>query len=246
MFIVREGKVVWTYEMPTNASDPAKTLQEFSDATLLSNGNVVFARKTGAGEITPDKKLIWNYDAEKGCEVHICQPLGLDRVMIIQNGLPARLMVINTVTGKTEKQFELPTNGDPKTVHTQFRRAQLTKAGTFLVAHHDQDKVVEYDADGKPIWSVAATIPWDAVRLKNGNTLISSHNCYVREVNPKGETVWEFTQKDAPTSRSGASRRRAGWPTATRSSPTGARSASWTPRGPRRRQNGRPPCRRSR
>ncbi len=198
MFIVREGRVVWTYEMPTNASDPGKTLQEFSDATMLSNGNVVFARKTGAGEVTPDKKLIWNYVAEKGCEVHICQPIGTDRVMIIQNGLPAKLMVINTVTGKTEKQFELPTNGDPKTVHTQFRRAQLTKAGTFLVAHHDQDKVVEYDANGKEIWSVAATIPWDAVRLKNGNTLISSHNCYVREVNPKGETVWEFTQKDAP------------------------------------------------
>jgi hypothetical protein len=28
--------------------------------------------------------------------------------------------------------------------------------------------------------------------------LISSHDCYVREVNPKGQTVWEFTQKDAP------------------------------------------------
>jgi hypothetical protein len=198
MCIVRDGKITWSYEIPTNASDPAKTLQEFSDATLLSNGNVVFARKTGAGEVTPDKKLIWNYDAPQGCEVHVCQPIGLDKVMIIQNGIPAKLMIITTATGKVEKEFELPTNGDPKTVHTQFRRAQMTKAGTFLVAHHDQDKVVEYDANGKAIWSVAAKIPWDAVRLKNGNTLISSHDCYVREVNPKGETVWEFTQKDAP------------------------------------------------
>ena len=196
MCIVREGKITWSYEIPT--TDAGKTLQEFSDATLLSNGNAVFARKTGAGEVTPDKKLIWNYDAPKGCEVHICQPLGLDRVMIVQNGLPAKLMIINTVTGKTEKEFGLSTNGDPKTVHTQFRRAQITKTGTFLVAHHDQDKVVEYSTDGKEIWSVAARIPWDAVRLHNGNTLISSHDCYVREVNPKGETIWEFTQKDAP------------------------------------------------
>ncbi len=198
MCIVRDGRIVWSYEMPTNADDASKTLQEFSDATLLSTGNVVFARKTGAGEVAPDKKIIWNYDAPKGCEVHICQPLGVDRVMIVQNGIPAKLMVINTVTGQTEKEFELPTNGDPKTVHTQFRRAHLTKAGTFLVAHHDQDKVMEYDAQGKEIWSVAARIPWDAVRLHNGNTLISSHDCYVREVNPMGETVWEFTQKDAP------------------------------------------------
>ena len=199
IFIVRDGKITWTYEMPTNASDAAKTLQEFSDATLLTNGNVTFARKTGAGVVTSDKKLIWNYDAPDGCEVHICKPVGLDRVMIVQNGHPAKLMIINIVTGKTEKEFELPVSSDPKSpVHTQFRRAHLTLAGTFLVAHHDQDKVVEYDTNGKEIWSVAAHIPWDAVRLHNGNTLITSHDAYVREVNPKGETVWEFTQKDAP------------------------------------------------
>jgi hypothetical protein len=197
MVIVRDGKITWSYEIPTQATNAAKTLQELSDATLLSNGNVVFARKTGAGVVTSDKKLIWNYDAPNACEVHVCQPIGLDRVMIVQNGRPAKLMIINIVTGNIEKEFELPT--DPKgPVHTQFRRAQMTKAGTFLVAHHDQDKVVEYDADGKEIWSVAARIPWDAVRLHNGNTLISSHDCYAREVNPKGETVWEFTQKDAP------------------------------------------------
>jgi len=159
MFIVREGKVVWSYDIPTYASDAAKTLQELSDATLLSNGNVVFARKTGAGEITPDKKLIWNYDAPKGFEVHTIQPIGLDKVMLVQNG---------------------------------------TKAGTFLAAHHDQNKVVEYDANGKEIWSVNVDIPWDAVRLDNGNTLIASHDSFVREVNPKGETVWEFNQKDCP------------------------------------------------
>ena len=198
MFIVRDGKVAWSYDIPTYASDAAKTLQELSDATLLSNGNVVFARKTGAGEITPDKKLIWNYDAPKGFEVHIIQPIGLDKVMIVQNGIPAKLMIINIVTGKTEKEFELPTNNDPKNVHTQFRRVQMTKAGTFLAAHHDQNKVVEYDANGKEIWSVAVDIPWDAVRLDNGNTLISSHNSFAREVNPKGETVWEFNQKDSP------------------------------------------------
>src|SRR5271168_4040624 len=54
IFIVRDGKIVWTYEIPTYASDAAKTLQEISDATLLSNGNVVFARKTGAGVVTQD------------------------------------------------------------------------------------------------------------------------------------------------------------------------------------------------
>ena len=195
MVIVRGGRIVWSYEIPTN--DANKTLQELSDATLLSNGNVVFARKTGAGEITADKKLIWNYDAPPGCEVHVAQPIGLERVMIVQNGEPAKLMVINIATGQTEKEFVLPT-GNPHPTHTQFRRVQMTRAGTFLAAHHDQNKVVEYEANGQEIWSVEVPNPWDAVRLTNGNTLISSHNSFVREVNQKGETVWEFGQQDVP------------------------------------------------
>jgi hypothetical protein len=196
MVIVRGGRIVWSYEIPTR--DASGTLQELSDATLLSNGNVVFARKTGAGEITAGKELIWNYDAPRGFEVHVAQPIGTDRIMIVQNGIPATLMVINIATHKTETQFVLPTNGDPKAVHTQFRRVQYTRAGTFLAAHHDQNKVVEYDATGREIWSVAVPNPFDAVRLANGDTLVSSHNSFVREVNPEGRTVWEFGQRDVP------------------------------------------------
>ncbi len=195
MVIVRGGKIVWSYEIPTK--NAAGVIQELTDATLLSNGNVVFARKTGAGEITPDGRLIWNYDAPAGCEVHVAQPIGLDRILIVRNGEPAKLMIVAVATGRIEKEFVLPT-GNPHPTHTQFRRVRMTKAGTFLAAHHDQDKVVEYDADGHEIWSVAVPVPWAAVRLDNGNTLISSHNSFVREVDPQGKTVWEFSQADAP------------------------------------------------
>ena len=75
----------------------------------------------------------------------------------------------------------------------------MTKAGTMLVPHLGEGKVVEYDLDGKVLWSVPAKSPWHAVRLKNGNTLIAGDwSRYAREVNPKGETVWEFTQADVP------------------------------------------------
>ncbi len=195
MVIVRGGRITWSYEIPTN--DAHGTLQELSDATLLANGNVVFARKTGASVITAEKKLLWNYDAPPGCEVHVAEPAGPDRVMIVQNGEPAKLMVINVVTGLTEQEFVLPT-GNPHPVHTQFRRVHLTRAGTFLAAHHDQNKVVEYDGHGKEIWSAAVPNPWDAVRLADGDTLVTSHNSFVRELNPRGETVWEFGQADVP------------------------------------------------
>jgi hypothetical protein len=194
MFLVRGGKVVWTYSIPIKGA--GGVLQEWGDATLLSNGNIVFSRKTGAGIVTPAKKLIWNYDAPKGTEVHIIQPLGLDRVMMVQNGNPAKAMIINIATGATEKEIVLPVD-KPDTPHGQFRSVRLTKAGTFLAAHMDWGKVAEYDATGKEIWSVAIASPWAALRLKNGHTLISSNAGFVREVNPQGETVWEYTRQDA-------------------------------------------------
>jgi uncharacterized protein (DUF1697 family) len=195
LFIVRDGKIAWSFDIPSK--DKSGGTQEISDATLLSNGNVVFAFMAGAEEVTPDKKIIWTYDAPKNFQVHVAQPLDLDRVMLVQNGNPAKAMIINVKTGLTEKEIPL-TAGNPKSTHGQFRRARMTAAGTLLAAHMDNNKVAEYDLDGKEIWSIAIPSPWAANRLKNGNTLISSNKGFVREVNPKGETVWELTQKDVP------------------------------------------------
>ena len=62
-----------------------------------------------------------------------------------------------------------------------------------------EGQVVEVDLDGKIIWSAPATSVWSALRLKNGNTLISGDaEGYTREINSKGETVWEFSKEDAP------------------------------------------------
>src|SRR5687768_1705540 len=56
MFIVRDGKVAWSHTISEKDN-------YFVDATMLSNGNVIYARKHGATEITPDKQVVWNYDA---------------------------------------------------------------------------------------------------------------------------------------------------------------------------------------
>jgi hypothetical protein len=46
-------------------------------------------------------------------------------------------------TDNIAHQFELPVKNS-KNVHGQFRQAQLTAAGTVLVAHVDLGKAVEY------------------------------------------------------------------------------------------------------
>ncbi len=190
MYVVRNGKVVWSYAIPDN--------EEFGDCTMLSNGNIVFSRKNGASEITPDKTIVWHYDAPPKTEIHTAQPIGKDRVLIMQNGDPAKALLIHKASGKVEQELVLPTRR-PENPHGQFRHIRLTKAKTFLVAHLDLGRVVEYDDKGKELWSVPAPSAWAAVRLKNGNTLISGNqHGYVREVNPKGEVVWEINRNDLP------------------------------------------------
>jgi hypothetical protein len=189
MYLVRDGKVVWTYMNPKKG--------ELGDCSLLSNGNIVFSRQYGASEVTPDKRIVWNYDAPPHTEIHTAYPLGKKEVLIMQNGSPARLLVLRKRDNHVERELILPTKS-PST-HGQFRHVRPTKAGTFLAAHMDLGKVVEYSSKGKAIWSVDAPSAWAAVRLKNGNTLISGNQQgYVREVNPGGQVIWEITKSDLP------------------------------------------------
>jgi hypothetical protein len=189
IYIVRGGKIVWSY------SDPAGK-GEISDAVMLSNGNILIAHQFGLTEITPDKKVVWNYDPPAGHEVHTAVPIGKDRVLYIQNGDPALLRVVNILTGATEKEITLKTKLPPST-HGQFRHARLTAQGTLLVAHMDLNKVVEYDSNGNELWSFPGNGVWGVEPLKNGNVLITDREG-VREVTRRGDAVWSWRLADAP------------------------------------------------
>ncbi|MBK5272899.1 MAG: hypothetical protein JJE22_18010 [Bacteroidia bacterium] len=197
IYLVRSGKIIWTYDIPFK--DSTGTMEELGDATMRPNGNIVFCRKTGASEVTPGKKLVWNYEAPEGTEIHSVQPIGNERTLLVINGVPATVKLLNIKTGKTENECTLPT-GKPG-AHLQFRRVRMTDAGTLLAAHLDSNIIAEYDWKGNKIWSVKANRPWSVSRLKNGNTLIISNrdSCFLYEVDKKGDTVWKFSQEDIPT-----------------------------------------------
>ncbi len=195
MFLIKDGKAIWTY---STGKGP-----EYDDVWMLSNGNILFTRMKYIALITPDKKMLWRYDCNnsKGAahtEVHTCQPIGLDKVMFVVNGLPPKLIVVNIKTGKVEIEHELPYDqpANPNDIHPQFRRARVTAQGTYLVSFLHMNYVAEYDKNFKEIWKYNITSPWAAIRLKNGNTLITDEKeNLTREVNTRGETVWEFNCK---------------------------------------------------
>ena len=193
VFVINHGKVVWSYSIGTPG--------EIDDVWMLSNGHVLIAFDHQVLEVNPKKELVWKYDPPATAQVHSCQPVGLDRVLFVQNDLPPKVMLINKKTGVVELNHPLaaPGNANPGGVHTQFRRFRLTAAGTYLASFLEIGKVVEYDKDFNPIWTYPIATPWASVRLHNGNTMITNESARtVREVNPKGETVWEFKQSDLP------------------------------------------------
>jgi outer membrane protein assembly factor BamB len=189
MFIVRRGEVVWSYTHNGRG--------EISDAILLPNGNILFAHQFGVTEVSPEKTVLWNHDAPTNTEIHTAQPMGGNSVWFIQNGDPAKFIVMNKTTGNVEREFVLPVK-NPKGIHGQFRHARLTETGTILVAHMDLGKAVEYDLDGKELWAKDVPGVWSATPLKNGNVLATSNRGFVREMNRQGEVIWEWTPADAP------------------------------------------------
>jgi hypothetical protein len=195
IFLVRSGKLVWDYSIPLHPTP--NTNQEFDDITMLPNRNIVFARMSGAGIVTPDKKLTWEYVCAPGTETHSCSPIGEDSVLMVLNANPAKVLIINTRTNKILKEILIPTSAI--NTHGQFRHVRLTPNRTILVGLMKEGKVNEYDLNGKLIWSVDAKSPWSAIKLLNGNVLISGDaSAYTREVDPSGKTVWEITQADVP------------------------------------------------
>ena len=67
-----------------------------------------------------------------------------------------------------------------------------------FAAHMDLGKAVEYDLDGKQLWSQEVPGVWSAIPLQNGNVLAVSNRGFVREISRQGETVWEWMPAAAP------------------------------------------------
>lgn len=193
IFLVNNGKIIWTYSTGPGC--------EYDDVWMMSNGNILFTRMQYIAIVTPKKEVVWRYDAPEGTEIHGCQPIGSDKVLFVQNGLPPRLFIMNIKTRTVEVEHALPvdTLTDKKYIHAQFRRVRYTAQGTYLVPFLELGRVVEYDKNFNEIWRYEIKTPWAAIRLKNGNTLITNEaDKLTREVNPKKETVWELRPSDLP------------------------------------------------
>ena len=185
MFIVKEGQVTWSYD------DQLKR-GEISDAVLMTDGHILVAHQYGVAEVDADGQTVWHYDAPEGTEIHTAQPIGRTHVVFVQNGKPAKAVVMEIPSKRIVREFELPIS-EKGSVHGQFRNARLSSRGTYLIANMALGCVHEYTCDGREVDRWKGFLPWSVQELpKTGNLLITGRKGLIQEINRQGQTVWQL------------------------------------------------------
>jgi hypothetical protein len=177
------GEIEWEY--------PA---DQCTDAWLLENGNVLMSftgDKRGAREVTPDKKIVWEYTVPG--EVWGCQRLPNGNTLVAE--CTAKRLVEVDRKGDIVKIVPVVSGGN---THMGMRHARKLANGNYLVGLLDDKAAREYDSSGKMIREIKVPdVAFSVIRLDNGNTVIGYRGGVI-EVDPKDKVVWHLTQKDVP------------------------------------------------
>ncbi|MBQ3636505.1 MAG: DUF362 domain-containing protein [Bacteroidales bacterium] len=194
MFEVEGGQVTWKYDN-AERGESERIRGEISDAVPMTDGHVLIAHQYGIAEIDRDGAIVWRYPAPEGTEIHTVQPIGRTHVVFVQNGRPAKGVVMEIPSKKIVREFELPTS-EKGSVHGQFRNARLTTRGTLLVANMGMGYVSEYAWSGNEIARWNITGPWSVTETDKGNMMIVARKGVIKEIARDGRTLWEVNSND--------------------------------------------------
>lgn len=194
MFIVRNGEVCWSYDDKLQSG-------EISDAVLMCDGNILVAHQFGVAEIDADGNTVWSHAAPPDCEIHTVQPIGKNHVVFVQNGHPAKAVVMEIPTCRIVREFEIPTNPNGS-VHGQFRNARLSSLGTLLVANMELGCIHEFTSDGNEVNRWTGFQPWSVQEMPaTGNLLITGRKGLIQEIDRQGKVVWQLNATDYGVTR---------------------------------------------
>jgi hypothetical protein len=204
------GKIEWEHK-----------IADLHDLHMLPTGNILCQLSwTRIVEIDPrNSKIVWEYDSKKmngnqgkPVEVHSFQRLADGATMIAESG-PGRIIEVDR-DGKLLREIKLST-GKPNP-HQDTRLVRKLDTGNYLVCQEALGAVREYDSAGKIVWDYPVPLfdqkprgghgaeAWGnavfaAVRLANGNTLISTGNGHsVIEVTTEKKIAWRLKQDELP------------------------------------------------
>lgn len=192
--ISEDGTAVWEYQGGTR------------DGFVLPNGNILLAWSDHVEEVTRGKEVVFSYKLDKANgEIGTTQRLYNGNTLVTELGANPRLLEVNA---KAEIVHEFTLQPETDNTHMQTRMARQLKNGNYLVPHLLAFAIKEYTPDGQVLATLKTDLPelggraaepwpFTAIRLDNGNTLVSlTHSNQVVELNQKGEVVWKITNAD--------------------------------------------------
>lgn len=176
------------------------------DGYVLPNGHILICWAEEVREYDHNKKVVFSWkrqapEEELGTAVRL--PNG--NTLITQSGKQPRIVEVDR-TGKIKKSVPLLPETD--NIHMQTRMARKLPNGNYLVPHLLAFAVKEYTPEGKVVKTFASDLPelggrsteawpFTAIRLKNGNTLVSlTHSNQVVEFDAAGKVVWKISNDD--------------------------------------------------
>jgi hypothetical protein len=177
------------------------------DGFVLPSGNVLLAYSNRVEEVDRAGKQLWSYTLDPANkEIGTAQKLYNGNTLITELGAKPRLLEFDSAAKVIRNEFPLQPETD--NAHMQTRMARQLRNGNYLVPHLLAFAVKEYSPDGEVVRTFKTDLesiggrpaenwPFTAIRLDNGNTLISlTHGNKVIEINQAGEIVWQVNNQD--------------------------------------------------
>lgn len=186
VFLMENGRIVWQHKAP-----------ESNDLWVLPNGNLLFTVGTGVLEMTRQNDTVFYYQSES--PVFACQRLENGNTFVGECNR-GRLLELSP-KGEIVKEVRILPEGVTDGGFAFMRNARRLDNGHYLVAHYGEEKVTEYDGNGKAVWNVEVPGgPHSVIRLPGGHTLVAvadkNRNPRILQLSAEGETVWEFSNAD--------------------------------------------------
>jgi HEAT repeat protein len=166
-----KGKVLWEQQFNQPVS-----------AQRLPSGNTFLVGRAQIIEVNRTGKETFTHNRPQGDIICGKKQRNGQITFVTNQGLCVRL----DPKGKELKTTQVP----PIQIHNGY--VDMLANEHVLVPLFGQNKVAEFDAEGKNVWEAGITLPISSRRLPNGNALVATNNPpRVVELDRSGRVVWE-------------------------------------------------------
>jgi len=161
-------------------------------AQRLANGNTFLANKDRVAEVDRAGKVVFTYVPPGGAHVMRARKLPGGDVLLV------------TTLGVTHfhriDRFGRPVRSFPVEVDTSGGRLDVTPSGNVLIPEMNNNRVAEYDRQGRLVRQIRVAQPIACTALPNGHVIVTLMNeNRAVELNRAGKQVWEYRRETRVT-----------------------------------------------